>query len=189
MDRVTDPSDPRRCKAADHVGQCWNVAEAGPFCTKCASGGRRSVTAEKRRIYNLTKARYRERFERKLLDGEPEHNFDEEIRLTEILLEEIWNSDKIDDPVVLAREHKLLSETLDRLKRSSYQFKEKSNQLLGRPAVILISQQIIHLLIDELQGVPGFEDKIDRITGRMLDVIEHATNTPEDSNGVPNQTG
>ena len=73
-------------------------------------------------------------------------------------------------------------QTLERLIKTSHQIEQNLGFLLSKPTVILLGQQIIHILIDELQGVDEYEQRIDRITGRMFDTIEEATNTEEEKN-------
>jgi len=189
MEVVTYPEDPRRCRAADKHGQCWNVALTGTFCPTHRVPGQLTPEADRRRVYNLTKARFKERLEDKMSMGPP-GNLDELIRITELLHEDTLNDPAIKDQVVINREHHAFVQSITRLNKAARELKEQSDELLGRPAIVFYSQQVIQLIIDELQGVDGWEAKIDRITGRMLETIELTTNSPkEDSHGVPDQAG
>jgi hypothetical protein len=178
MDRVTNPEDPRRCKRTDRFGQCWNVAEPGSdYCRKHT--GTNKEDEQQIRLYRLTDARLRSRLSQ-LSDHEEVKSLREEIALTRILIEELLNSAK-SQVELLAQCHTYngLVTTLERLIKTSHQIEQNLGLLLSKPTVMLLGQQIIHILIEELKGVEQYEDRIDRITHRMFDTIEHTTNKLE----------
>lgn len=181
MDRVTDLSDPRRCKGSARTEQCMNVAEPGSdYCLKHRR--KKKADGEQLRQYQLTEARLRNRLNQ-LTDHEEIKSLREEIGLTRILIEELLNSAKGNTELLQKSATFIgLVQTLERLIKTSHQIELNLGFLLSKPTVILLGQQIIHILIDELQGVDGYEQRIDRITGRMFDTIEEATNTEEEKN-------
>lgn len=175
MDRVTDPADPRRCKAPDRDGQCWHVAEPGcDYCRK--HGGTDKQAAEDLRQYRLTDARLRQRLSQKA-DHDEIKSLREEIGLTRILIEELMNSCKSDtERLANVATYNTLTLNLERLIKTSHQMEQSLNMLLSKPTLIVLGQDIIKILIEELVGVPQYEERIDRITGRMLDKIDTAAN-------------
>jgi hypothetical protein len=179
MDRVTDPADPRRCQAPDRMGQCWNVAEPGcDYCRKHA--GTDKDSAKQIRQYQLTNARLRQRLSQKT-DHDQITSLREEIGLTKILIEELMNSCKTDTELLAhTGTFNQLAMTLEKLIKTSHQMEQSLGLLLSKPTLVVLGQDIIHILIEELKGVPEYEERIDRITGRMIDTIEHATNKLED---------
>ena len=178
MNRVTDPADPSRCKSPDRDGQCWHVAEPGNnYCRK--HGGTDKETAEQIRQYHLTDARLRQRLSQKT-DHDKITSLREEIGLTRILIEELMNSCKSDtERLAQTGTFNQLAMTLERLIKTSHQMEQSLGLLLSKPTIVVLGQDIIRILIDELQGVPQYEERIDRITDRMLDTIEQTTNKLE----------
>lgn len=179
MDRVTEPDDPSRCTSTDQFGQCWNVAAPGhKFCP--THQGRNLARAEEVRQYQLTDARLRQRLAAKS-EHEEIKSLRDEIGLTRILIETLMNNCK-DEIQLLAAcgQFNQLALTLERLIKTSHQMEQSLGTLLSKPTIIVLGQDIVKVLIDELQGVPNYEERIDRITGRMLDCIDAATNKSEE---------
>jgi hypothetical protein len=178
MDRVTDPADPSRCKASDRDGQCWHVAEPGDdYCRKHA--GTNQEEDRLIRNYHLTDARLRRRMAQKA--GQEDYkSLAEEIHLTRILIEDLMNTHKTDtERLANCGAYNQLAMTLERLIKTSHQMEQSLGTLLSKPTIVLLGQDIIRILIDELRGVPQYEERIDRITGRMLETIELTTNKLE----------
>ena len=180
MDRVTDLADPCRCKGAAPGGQCLYLAEPGNDYCRLHGGSNKEVSRDKRQ-YHLTNARYRSRLAQ-LTDHEEIKSLRDEIGLTRILIEELWNSCK-NETDLLASCHSFnqLFQTLDRLVKTSHQTEQSLGTLLSKAAVIRLGQRIADILIDELQDIDGFEEKVDRINCLMFDAIEHTTNEVEEN--------
>jgi hypothetical protein len=178
MDRVTDPADPLRCQAPDHEGQCWHVAEPGSdYCRK--HGGTDKEEAENVRQYHLTDARLRQRLSKKA-DHEQIKSLAEEIGYTRILLEDLMNHCKTDTQrLANVATYNTLTMNLERLIKTSHTMEQSLNLLVSKPALVMLGQAIIKILIEELQGVTLYEERIDRITGRMFDSFENVANPLE----------
>lgn len=177
--RVTDAADPNRCQSPSLDGQCWN--EAAPGDTRCPHhGGSDKLSVQEKRIYNLTKARFRSRMS-EMMDHEEVKSLREEIALTRIMVEEIWNGvgDTPADMMKACGTLNGLMLTLERLIKTAHSTEQSLGMLLGKPVLILVAQQIVGLLSTELREYPNFEQTIDRVTTKMLDTIEHVSNTPE----------
>lgn len=177
--RVKDAADPNRCKGASLDGQCWNQAAPGDDYCPYHSGTDKVTPAEKR-LYNLTKARFKNRMTQ-ILDHEEVKSLREEIALTRIMIEEIYNG-MGDTPADVQKSSGTLNGlllTVERLIKTAHSTEQSLGLLLGKPTVILVAQQIVGLLSEELKIYPDFEKTIDRVTHKMLDTIEHATNQLE----------
>ena len=178
MHRVEDLADPNRCKGAAPDGQCRNEAEPGSeYCR--AHGGSDKEAPARRMKYHLT--RHRARIA-ELADHEEAKSLREEIAMTNMLIEEIWNRTGESEAALLqsCSELNKLMVTLERLIKTSEQVERNLGLTLSKTTIIMFGHEVIGLLRQELQGIPGFEDRIDRITTKMLDTIEHTTNKPEE---------
>lgn len=178
MDRVTDPADPNRCKGSGREGQCMNHAEPGDeYCRKC--GGTDLAEVENVRQYHLTDARLRQRLDKKAGHDQIK-SLTEEIGLTRLLIEELMNSCKTDTQrLANVSTYNTLTMNLERLIKTSHTMEQSLNLLLAKPALVAFAQEMIRIIADELRGTDQYEEKIDRITSRMLDNIEHAANKLE----------
>lgn len=178
MDRVTDLADPDRCKGAAPDGQCRNKAEPG--CDYCrAHGGSDKLAPVRKSKYLLTRHRARVA---ELAAHEEATTLQEEIGMVGQMIEDIWNKVQKSTADELTRNSELskLFMTLERLIKTSEQVKRNNNLTLSKTTIIVFGQEMIGILKDELRGVPEFEERVDRITTRMLDTIEHTTNTTEE---------
>jgi len=106
----------------------------------------------------------------------------DEIAMVRTLIQEHWNRMEDTDAALISSSGELnrLWTTLDKLMKTGETIDRNHNLTLSKTTIIIFGQEMIGILKDELKGVPGFEDRIDRITTRMLDTIEHTTNTPEE---------
>ena len=90
QEHVTDPADPRRCQAKNSIGQCRGVKLEGSDYCRLHAGPYRPLGKGIRQYY-LVKAEDRTR-----LAALAEHNdiksLRDEIGLTRMMIEEIWNS-------------------------------------------------------------------------------------------------
>lgn len=105
----------------------------------------------------------------------------EEIHLTRILIEDLMNSCQSETQLLAnCGTYNQLVLTLERLIKTAHQMEQSLGMLLSKTTIMLLGQDIIRILIDELRGVPEYEERIDRITTKLLGSIEHATNKPEE---------
>lgn len=178
MDRVTDLADPNRCKGAAPDGQCRNQAEPG--CEYCrAHGGSDKLAPVRKSQYLLTRHRARVAA---LADHEDARTLRDEIAMVKELIEEVWNRINDTDASLISGcgELNRLFMTLEKLIKTSETVERNRGLTLSKTTIIVFGQEMVGILKDELQGVPGFEERVDRITTRMLDTIEHTTNSPEE---------
>jgi len=175
MRRVTDPADPCRCKFSYPHEQCWHEAEAGSeFCL--AHGGKSKANAEETRLYHLAELDNRRRLA-ELSGHEQIKSLREEIGLTRMLIEKQINAAK-DDVELLATSGSInnLILTLGKLVKSCHELEQSFGELLSKQAVLRLAQKMCEVVIEELQGIEGYEEIIDRIVGRLFPTINDAPN-------------
>lgn len=179
MDRVTDLADPCRCKGAAPDGQCRNKAEDGSEYCAAHSGNNRKALIAQKNLYNLTRHRARVA---ELGDHEEAKTLRAEIGMCRQMIEEVWNRIDATEGALITGCAQLnqLFMTLEKLMKTSEAIEKNQGLTLSKTTIIVFGQEMIGILNQELKGVPGFEERVDRITNRMLDTIEHTTNKSED---------
>lgn len=177
MARVSDPADPRRCKRSFPHEQCWNRAEHGSeFCA--AHGGRSTAEAENRRMYFLAEAQNRSRLAH-FAEHDDIKSLREEIALTRMLIERRWNLIKNGSDSDLLQHSAPINNlllTVERLVKSCHAIEQDLGNLLARDAVLRLGQLMCQIVIEELDGIEGYEEIIDRITERLVTTISGARN-------------
>ncbi len=175
MKLVTDPADPRRCKYSYPHEQCWREAEPG--CEYClAHGGKSTALAEDTRLYHLAEVDSRTRLA-ELSSHERIKSLREEIALVRILIEKRMNMIKTEADLLSACgpiNNMLL--TLEKLIKSCHALEQSLGELLSKQSVVRLGQSICEIVIEELQGIEGHEEIIDRIVERLFPTINGAQN-------------
>jgi hypothetical protein len=178
MERVLDPADPTRCKGVNSEGQCWNRAEEGSdFCR--AHNGVSLAPARNMRQYLLTKVEERTRLAY-FAEHDEIKSLRDEIALTRMLIEKLYNSiqNHADLLTTCGPLNRLLL-TVERLVKSSHQIEQSLGNLLGRPAILRLGQQIVEILMVRLETIPGHERLVDSIIDDLVPAIQSATNETE----------
>lgn len=181
MHRVTDLSDPRRCKGRAPDGQCKNKAVHGSeYCR--AHGGQDLTEVEAKRGYLLAKAEDQSRLAM-VSDGlEPVKELRDAIALQHMLIERRFNLIQNDaDLLAGCAPLNQLVQTMERLVNSAHRIETNLGELLARNAVIHLAKEMVAIVIDELEEVEDYEEIIDRITTRLMDTIQKADNIPKNS--------
>lgn len=179
-ERITDLTDPRRCKGAAPDGQCQNVAEHGSdYCR--AHGGRTDLKeAEDKRGYLLAKAGERARLVGMADELEPVKELRDLIALQHMLIEKRYNLIKDDTDILTACGplNQMLT-TMEKLINSCHKIETNLGELLQRHAVLTLAKEMVRIVIDELDGIENYEYIIDQITQRLIDTIRNTTNIQE----------
>lgn len=178
MQRVLDPADPTRCKGTNPEGQCWNRAEEGSdFCR--AHHGVNLAPARNMRQYLLTKVEERTRLAH-FAEHDEIKSLRDEIALSRMLIEKLYNSinTHADLLTTCGPLNKLLL-TVDKLVKDSHKLEQSLGNLLGRPAVLRLGQQIVEILMVRLEGVPDYVRLVDSILDDLVPTINSATNETE----------
>ena len=175
MRRVTDPADPRRCKFSYAHEQCWHEAESG--CSYCAAhGGRSKANVEETRLYNLVEVDNRRRLA-ELSGHEQIKSLREEIGLVRMLIEKHLNAAQ-GNVELLASCGSLnqLIVTLTKLVKECHALEQSCGELLSKQTVYRLAQTMCEIVMEELQGIEGYEEIIDRIADRLFPAITKTQN-------------
>ncbi len=175
MQQITDLADPRRCKGAKPDGQCRNIAEEGSdYCPAC--GGRSQLPARRLKQYLLTRPQDHERLAQ-LDDPEGHKSLRDEVLIATGALERRLNLAKTDAEFisVFPQIERFLGRIAD-LKKSNFTLEQKSGAMLSRTAAFRLVQETLKVVAEELSGIEGYEEIMDRIIDRLDPVVRHADN-------------
>ena len=183
--RVNDPADPRRCQSTLPEGQCMSVAEHGSRNCK-VQGGVDRLPAEQRKGFLLAKADDQSRMVTISDSLEPVKELRDTIALTHVLIEQRYNLIKNDADLLMGcGPLNQLIQTMERLVNSCHRIETNLGELLARQAVLALAREMVAIVIDELQGIEGYEEIIDRITERLIDTVGKANNIPKGQAALP----
>jgi len=154
-----------RCQyKVTEFGQCLRHAQPGSdFCEQ------HSPETLQQRLYRISRAkgRYYQHAE-----SSEVKSLRDEIAIARTLLEERWNQMKEETDVLAAvGPINTLLVTIEKLVSSCQKLEASLGSLLAKPTLLSVAQQIVGILIEELQGVPGYERLIDRISDRIIKTI------------------
>lgn len=174
MERVKDPADPNRCQGSSPDGQCMNLAVPGYVMCQAHGGKVARAEANGQRMYNLTKAKYRNRME-SLLGHSELKSLQNEITMLRLLLEDRFNviDNEIDMMVACAPITSMVL-AIGKLIKDCHQMEQSLGTLLPKTTVINIGQNIVQILSQELTTVDNHEVIIDRVCERLLSMIDSA---------------
>lgn len=176
MQRVTDLADPHRCKGSKPDGQCQNVAEEGSDYCRCC-GGESQAPARRLKQYLLTRPEDHDRLARSD-DPEGHKSLRDEVVIATSMLERRLNLVRSDAEFIamFPQVEKFLGRIAD-LKKSSLFLEQKSGSMLSRAAAFRLVQETMKVVAEELEGIAGYEEIMDRIIDRLGPVVEHAGNS------------
>jgi len=176
MKRLTDPADPRRCKHSFPQEQCWHEAEPG--CQYCIiHGGRSKANAEETRLYNLAEVDNRRRLA-ELSGHERIKSLREEIGLLRILIEKTMNAAKTDAELLSScGSLNSMFLTAQKLVKSCHELEQSTGELLSKAAVYRFAQAVCEIVGEELDGLEGCDEIVDRIADRIFPAVANAQNS------------
>jgi hypothetical protein len=180
MQRVTDLADPRRCKGRSLDGQCQNVVEEGSdYCR--VHGGESLAPARRLKQYLLTTAVDCARLVR-ISENDGLKTLREEVTVALGLLERRLSLAKTDAEFISAfpQIERFLQRIAD-LKKDNLSLETKSGAMLSRDQAFGLFQEIVGIVIEELDGIPGYTEIMDRIIDRIGQTIQHAGNSPSEA--------
>lgn len=168
---------PNRCQGITSNGQCSRDAQPG--CTFCYAhnGGRDKAAEQDARMYQLSKAKDRSR-----LAALREHNdvksLRDEISIARMLLEDRFNLIQNDSDLLTAcgALNSLLL-TIERLVQSAHKLETNLGSLLAKPTLLSLGHELVTIVIEELQGIPNYEEIVDRISARVINAMAKAGDT------------
>jgi hypothetical protein len=175
QEHVTDPADPGRCQAKNSIGQCRGVKLEGSDYCRLHAGPYRPLGKGIRQYY-LVKAEDRTR-----LAALAEHNdiksLRDEIGLTRIMIEEIWNSGQ--SAAERLRNFgavRLHINDLEKLVKTCNQLEERLGTLLAKPTLLRVGQRICESLVSRLSGLPNYDQLVDVLQADVVSIIQEARN-------------
>jgi hypothetical protein len=176
MQRVTDLADPRRCKGAQPDGQCQNLAEEGSdYCRAC--GGESRAPERRLKQYLLARAQDRTRLAQ-LDDPEGLKSLRDEVVIATGMLERRLNMVDSDAEFLQAfPQIERFLRSVAELKKSSFFLEQKSGAMLSREQAFGLVRLMIAIVVDELDGIPNYEQIMDRIVTRILPTVQNAGKT------------
>jgi hypothetical protein len=181
MQKVTDMADPLRCQGAAPDGQCHNISEPGSdFCR--AHGGVDLTEQRNMRGYLLAKAQDQTRLANLSEDLEPVKELRDSISLLHMLIERRWNLVNDDSDLLQAcGPLNTMLVSMDKLITSCHKIEQNLGQLLAKHAILNLAKQMVEVLVEELEGIDNYEEIIDRITKRLVDIIRGSDNSENTS--------
>jgi len=175
MERVTDPADPRRCKAPDSYGQCMGIrVEGSDYCPVHAGSYR--PPAPGMRQYLLARAQDRARLA-SFAEHDDIKSLRDEIALTRMMIEGLWNSaqSNAEQLAVYGRVNSHIL-TLEKLVKTCNQIEERLGSLLAKPTLLRVGQQICQKLVARLEGLPNYDQLVDTLIRDVITTIQEARN-------------
>jgi hypothetical protein len=174
-----EPDRPNRCQGITSNGQCsQNAQPGGNFCY-AHNGGHDRVAEQDQRMYQLLKAKDRSR-----LAALSEHNdvksLRDEIAIARMLIEERFNLIQNDSDMLTAcgALNSLLL-TVERLVSSAHKLEQNLGSLLAKPTLLALGNELVSIVIDELHGIPNYEEVVDRISERVITAMAKAGSNPK----------
>jgi hypothetical protein len=132
---------------------------------------------DQKQQYQLLKSRYRERTSQ-LADHNKIKSLQDEIAIAELMLENRINSINSQAEEIAASG--FISQQLaliEKLKTASQKLELSAGTLLTKQTLLTIASEIVKVLLTELEGIPGYEGIIDRVSDKIYAVVESAQNT------------
>lgn len=170
---VDEPDDERRCQAVIAGKQCGRVSmEATDRCER--HGGN---TDFNRQMYIINNQEAKDRFIR--LNSHSElGSLRNEIAMARSLLEERFNAIGTNSAQLALNIGPLnqLLLTIERLVKSAHTLEFNLGEVVGKSALLSLAKTTSDVLLDELQGIDGYEEIIDRVGNRMFDAIMKLNN-------------
>jgi hypothetical protein len=170
-DKARYPNDPNRCQATTRHGQCIKLAVDGKIYCDYHSRDRDIEDKQSLRAYLLTDpvtsviaGRHSQVEELKSLR--------EEIILARTMIERRLNLVESDaDFLQACGTVNTYLLTLERLITSCHKLEVNLGALLSKGAIVTLAQEIVGVLMEELEHVDDYEQIVDRISGRMVELI------------------
>jgi hypothetical protein len=165
------PNDPNRCQATTRHGQCIKLAVDNEIYCDYHLRDRDAEDKQSLRAYMLTDpvtagaaGRHSQVEELKSLR--------EEIALARAMIERRLNLVESDaDFLQACGTVNTYLLTLERLISSCHKLEVNLGALLSKGAIISLAQEMVGILMDELEHIDGYEQIVDRVSNRMVELI------------------
>ncbi len=166
-----------RCQHVNrHQGQC--PRDALDDDTRCEIHTHNDPEAYDKRVYHILEHQYRIRHS-ELSDHEELKSLREELAIARLILEERFNAIKSNvDLLAATGSLNSLLLTIEKLVTSCHKLEQSVGTLLSKPTLLRIANEIVTTLLEELDGIPGYEGIVDRVSSKIIETI-HACEANE----------
>lgn len=177
MPRVTDQADPNRCQCVRGEGQCPNIAVEGTkYCEDHLGVGHRSVRKHKWRNYILGNPDLQSRYDR-FSAVEEMRSLRDEIALARAVIEKrLGEIHTESDFLAACGTVNSYLQTIEKLVSSCHRMEVSLGNLLNKASIFALGKELVEILIEELEGVPGYEEIVDRISAKIASAIAEQEN-------------
>lgn len=156
-----------------------NLSEPGDNHCR-AHRGRDLTKIEDTRGYLLAKAHDRARLINLGEEMEPVKELRDSISLLHLMIERRWNMIQNDsDYLTACGPLNQMFQNMDRLVNSCHKIEQNLGALLAKNAILGLAKRMIEVIVEELEGIDNYEEIVDRITQRLIDLIRGTSNTEE----------
>jgi len=178
FERVSDPTDPRRCQGNDARGQCQMVAIDGSnYCIR--HGGHNAVVSrEKEALKNLKLTKFKARLAEL---GSSSHlmSLRDEIAIVRMTLEETVNQcEGPSDLITMSGQIAALVGNIEKLVKSCHSIEEKTGHLLSKDALSNFAGKVIDIIVRHVAD----EDARRIIAGEIVDAV--SGEQPDEGSGL-----
>jgi hypothetical protein len=179
-----DDADPNRCQGITKNGQCAQLRiEGSQFCRRHARQSSAKIEEDRLRHYLLSNPMLQEKLNRQF-GIEEVRSLREEIHLARVMVETrldlIEPGDKGDMLTAFSSVNTYL-QTIEKLTASAHKMEISLGSLLTKSSVFALGQDLVGILAEELQGIPDYEETIDRISERLVVAIANTQNEEKKS--------
>jgi hypothetical protein len=137
----------------------------------CALHTRGDAEASIRTQYNLSKYRYRNRYDN-FYENEALRSLRDEVALARTVLEERMNMiNNSAEFIAACPQLNTLFLTVERLVNTCHRLETSLGSLLSKPTLLRIVQKIVDILTEEMASVPNHEAIIDKLSDRIIEVV------------------
>ena len=169
-----DPADPQRCQSVLAEGQCPHLSiEGSDFCAVHAKVSKADVHKQRVQHYLLSNPELQTRLNRQA-SVEEVRSLREEIHLARVMVETrldlIEDGDRGGMLAAFSNVNTYL-QTIEKLVSSCHRMEVSLGTLLSKASIFALGQEIVSILADELQGIEGYEEIVDRISERVVVAI------------------
>jgi len=175
---MNDPARSNRCQHVGRTSQCGE--DAVPGHARCQSHlPRTQLVAHEQRQYLLTKIDDRVRLSQ-FAEHDSIKSLRDEIAMARLLVEKRFNLIRNDAELLTACApiNQLLL-TIERLVKTCHTMEQSLGSLLARTTVLALGRKLCEVIVNELQGLPDYENVIDQLIEKLVPVLAGETNVAQ----------
>lgn len=165
-------NDPNRCQFVTQLGQC--VREAAEGRDRCVMHGQNAKAALK--TYLIT-CKYLGDSPDRHLGADELKSLREEIALSRAMIEKRLNMVNSEAEFIASMPvFQSFMNTIEKLVSSCHNMEVKLGSLIGKSALLTLAQQMVEIISSNLQGIPGRDEIVEKISDEIVTLILKAEN-------------